>query len=211
MARFYFDFLSPYSHLASQRLAAHPELADAEPIPVVLGTILSHYDAQGPGEVPARRRAGLRDVLLLAAHHGLPFRGPPKHPFNSVPALRLVGALAPETRLAFVRAAFRAAWAEGRDLSDFAVLRDCLSEVGVSDVDPEEAATDRARRAELKAQTRAFVDAGGVGVPTFEVQGVMFFGQDRMDLACRYARGELAFDPEVLERLLGRPQPERIR
>lgn len=210
--RFYFDFLSPYSYLASQRIQEYPELRSATPIPVVLGTLLSHYDAVGPGEIPARRRAGLRDVLLLADLYRIPLAGPPKHPFNSVPALRVAAALEDRhTRWRFVDVAFRRAWAEGRDLASLEVLADCLAAVGRSDLDPEEVATARERRAALKRDTQAFLEQGGVGVPTFEVNRTFFFGHDRMDLACRYARGEVSFDEDKLERLLGRPRPERIK
>lgn len=211
VVRFYFDFISPYSYLASQRLSRFDSLNDAQPVPVVLGSILSHYDTQGPGEIPARRRAGLTDVLLLADLYGLPLRGPPKHPFNSVPALRLVTALAPEQQLPFVQRAFAAGWGDGEDLSDFTVLDRLLQDLKIQHIRSEDAATDRDRRAQLKADTKSFLQAGGVGVPTFEVKGTFFFGHDRMELATEYAQDQVRFDPETLERMLGRPQPERIR
>lgn len=208
---FYFDYLSPYSFLASQRWPAFPELRGARCQPVVFGSILSHYGAKGPGEIPIRRRHGLADVLLLAAFHRIPFRGPPRHPFNSIYALRSTLAVEdPERRHALVRRYFRAAWSEGRDLEDTDVLRACLRDVGIEQ-DPEAAASDSRVRRTLKTETKRFIERGGFGVPTFEVNGFFFFGQDRMELAAASARGELTLDEAALDEMLGRPQPPRLQ
>jgi len=207
---FYFDYISPYSYLASQRLDAFPELSRARAQPIVFGSVLAHYGAQGPGEIRVRRRHGLADILLLAAHHGLPLEGPPRHPFNSVYALRSTLAVedAP-TRSALMRRYFRAAWGEGRDLEDLGVLRACLADVGV-DQDPEEAASLPSARKGLKTATRDFIERGGFGVPSFEVNGFFHFGQDRMHIASAAARGALTIDDEQLASLLARPQPPRL-
>jgi len=209
-AVFYFDFISPYSFIASQRWPAFPELSRARVQPIVFGSVLSHYGAQGPGEIPAKRRHGLADVLLLAQHHRIPFSGPPRHPFNSIYALRSTLAVPdPERRIALMRRYFAAAWSEGRDLEDLDVLRACLADVNV-DQDPEAAASDADARRSLKAETKRFIQRGGFGVPTFEVNGLLFFGQDRMELAAAAARGELELDTNQLESMLQRPQPPRL-
>jgi len=207
---FHFDFISPYSFLASQRWPAFPELGSARCQPIVFGSVLAHYGALGAGEVPARRRHGLADVLLLARHHRIPVEGPPRHPFNSIYAMRSVLAVPDEApQRALVRRYFRAAWSEGRDLEDLEVLRACLADVGI-DQDPAEAASDAGARRALKTATKRFIERGGFGVPTFEVDGLFFFGQDRMELAAAAARGDLELDTAKLEAMLNRPQPPRL-
>ncbi|MEQ9496216.1 MAG: 2-hydroxychromene-2-carboxylate isomerase [Deltaproteobacteria bacterium] len=208
--RFYFDFISPYSYLASQLVRRAPyDALDLEYVPVTFGSILAKLDAKGPGEIPHRRKHQLMDVLLLARHLGLPCEGPPTHPFNSVYALRSVCAVQdPAKRAALTTAYFAATWGRGEALDDLEVLRRILGEVGI-DHDPEEVATTREHRAALKANTKALLEAGGWGVPTFEVDGLLFWGQDRLDLLLAYLeRG----DAPVAERdaLLTRPQPGRI-
>lgn len=210
---FYFDFISPYSYLASQLIERRPELQalTLEYKPVVFGTMLSCLGARGPGEIPARRRHGLADVLLLASHHGLPLEGPPVHPFNSIPALRSVCAVAdPRARRALTGRYFRAAWAEGKDLEDPAVLRGCLEDVGV-DQDPEDAASRPEQRQALKRQTQEALGAGAFGVPSFVCDGIVFFGHDRLDLLASYAAGRATISGEKLEALLARPQPRGLR
>lgn len=207
---FYFDYISPYSFLASQRWPAFPELARARVQPVVFGSILAHYGTQGPGEIPARRRHGLADVLLLAAHHRIPLQGPPRHPFNSIYALRSTLAVEdPIRRTSLMRRYFAAAWGEGRDLEDLDVLRACLDDVGIEQ-DPEAAASDPAARKALKTETKRFIERGGFGVPTFEVNGHFHFGQDRMELAAAAARGDVELDEARLTSMLERPQPPRL-
>ncbi len=210
--QFYFDFLSPYSYLASELLDHRAELKalSLQVRPVVLGSILSHRNAQGPGEIPARRRLGLVDVQLLSQHYGFAFRGPPSHPFNSVYALRSVCAIEDEKkRRAVTHAYFRAAWAEGQNLEDLLVLRTCLRQHGIEQ-DPEEAACTPAFRKALKDNTRALLSLGGHGVPVFEVDGLVFYGHDRLELLVAYLNGSLKPNMDAIDEMLSRPQPKRL-
>lgn len=207
---FYFDFISPYSYLAVRLVEERPVLATRlEYKPVVFGTMLARRNVLGPGEIPIRRRRGLEDVVLLAAHYGIPLEGPPSHPFNSIYALRAVCATDASKRGALVSSCFRAAWERGESLEDLTVLRRCLSAVG-DGRDPEELATDRAHRAALKENTNEALERGAIGVPTFAVDDLLFFGHDRLDLLSAYVDGSVALDRSKVERMLARPQPGRI-
>jgi len=211
MAKFYFDFLSPYSYLASQLITKRYTQLDLEYRPVVLGTMLSKLGAQGPGEIPSRRRIGLEDLILLAQHFDIPLEGPPTHPFNSIYALRSVCAVSDhESRRKLTNSYFRATWAEGKSLEDLSVLRECLAELGI-DHDPEEIATTREYRAALKQNTKDALAAGAWGVPSFVVDDLVFFGHDRLELLEAYMSGKLSKEPSKLEDLLARPQPGRIK
>lgn len=207
--RFFFDFLSPYSYLASRRLRTAPY--DQIPMsycPVTFGSILSKLGVKGPGEIPNRRRHQLMDVLLVAKDADFPLEGPPTHPFNSVYALRSVVAAPEEAQARLTHAYFDATWARGEALDDLDVLRRITKEAGV-DHDPEDVATDRTHRATLKANTKDLLAMGGWGVPTFVVDDILFWGQDRLAHLASY----LAHRNSPLakcEELLGRPQPGRI-
>jgi 2-hydroxychromene-2-carboxylate isomerase len=210
--RFYFDFISPYSYLATKLIEQRPELSSIvfEHRPVVFGSILSRLGTTGPGEVPVKRRHGLRDVLLLARWYGVPLEGPPTHPFNSIYALRSVCAVeGEEKRGALMRRYFAAAWGEGRSLEDLSVLKACLCDVGI-DQDPEDAASAPANRKALKAGTQELLDLGGFGVPAFEIDGLLFWGHDRLTLLRAYLDGQVERDEAKLEALLARPRPGRI-
>ena len=205
MADFFFDFISPYSYLASTRIRAdHPDL----PLvyrPVILGSIFSALGVTAPGAIPSRRRIGLQDALLLAQHYGVPFEGPPRHPFNPIYALRSVCAVDdPSTRAALTHRYFDAAWAEGRALDDMEVLKACLQDVDVEQ-EPEDAATTREWRVALKGNTKAALAAAAWGVPTFVHGGVSLFGHDRLALLASLIEGSVVPATERLEEMLSRP------
>ncbi|MBI3894056.1 MAG: DsbA family protein, partial [Candidatus Wallbacteria bacterium] len=73
---FFYDFLSPYSYLASELLMRDEELdRQLSYTPVVFGTMLSRRNAKGPGEDPKQREVGLQDIMMRAQFLGIPFEG----------------------------------------------------------------------------------------------------------------------------------------
>ena len=91
----YFDPVSPYAWLASATLARIDDAGVAVVlVPVLFAGLLNAHGNIGPAEMPAKRRYLFRDVMREAARRGLPFAGPPGHPFNPLLALRMCTALA---------------------------------------------------------------------------------------------------------------------
>src|SRR6218665_2061916 len=93
---FYLDFISPYSHLAFEKL---PEALlglsySVSYRPVLLGALLRHHKLLGPAEVPAKRAWTYRQVLWQGQAQGVPLQMPAVHPFNPLPLLRLAIACA---------------------------------------------------------------------------------------------------------------------
>ncbi len=82
--------------------------------------------------------------------------------------------------------AFRARWADARDISDPEVVRALLAGAGL-DAD---AALERARsdelRERLEADSRAAIKRGVFGAPTLFVGDEMFWGNDRFELVRHY-------------------------
>jgi len=54
-ADWYFDFISPYSYLQSERLPALSPRLSIRYRPVLFGVLLSHHGHKGPAEIPAKR------------------------------------------------------------------------------------------------------------------------------------------------------------
>ena len=187
----YFDLLSPFSYLA---LAEVETLARRRPVllrPIVLGAVLAHWGQLGPAEIAPKRLHTYRLCQFMAERAGIPFRFPPRHPFRSLDALRLLAAL--DASADAVRAAFDFVWAEGRDPSDPAERSALCARLGVEDFDALIARQDA--KARLRAWTEQAIAAGVFGVPTLEVGGELFWGLDAMPMA------EAALDdPGLLER-----------
>lgn len=192
--RFFYDFTSPYSYLASQRmddLAARTG-AEIEWIPAFLAAIMKTTGNTPPATLPARGVYMLRDVERWAAFYGVPFRLSPHFPLNSLSALRAAVAIAaerPDHYRAFIDRTFRAAWAEGVDLANRAEVLKLAAEEDRALV---EASLDaQPVKDRLKANTEAALAAGAFGLPAFVVgDDELFFGNDRIELlAWRLQRG----------------------
>jgi len=192
--RFFYDFTSPYTYLASTRVDEIAARTGAEIawIPVLLGGIMKATGNQPPAMLPARALYMPRDLARWAALYGVPFRMSPHFPINTLGALRAACALAaerPERHRLFADACFRAAWADGRDLGDRAVLTSLAAEEDRAFVSE---AMDAPRWKEaLKRNTEEAVAAGAFGAPTFVIgDDELFFGNDRLELlAWRLAHG----------------------
>ena len=81
----------------------------------------------------------------------------------------------------YTHAMYRAYWAEGRDISDAAVVADVATRAGFDGAAL--VAEAAGFKDALKAQTQEAVDRGSFGAPTFFVGQEMFIGNDRLDFA----------------------------
>jgi 2-hydroxychromene-2-carboxylate isomerase len=195
----YFDYISPFSYL---QLATHPELFRRDDVvlkPVVFGGILANWRHKGPAELPTKRTFSYRYVLFRARELGVPVRFPPAHPFNPLNALRLTVALG--SRIDVVQTIFDFVWKEGRSLDEgWASLCERL---GVSD------ASALCNAPEVKATLRANGDAanaaGVFGVPTFEVDGELFWGVDATSMLSAYLDDRALFDEAEMQRVTHLP------
>ena len=209
--RFHFDFVSPYAYLAWARAPALLARHDAvlEPRPVVYAALLDAHGLVGPVETDAKRRYTWLDVLRTARSRGLRLTGPPAHPFRSIEALRTVCAHREDPRVAaLVSELFDSIWARGEDPTDLGVLAAAVKGAGVRGAG--EAASlelDLARddtKSTLRRNTEEALAAGVFGVPTFELDGELFWGDDRLEGLV--ARLEHEAPPEAeLRAVLERP------
>ena len=90
MIRFYFDFTSPYTYLASTQvegLAARTG-ATIEWLPALLGGIMKATGNQAPALLPARAAYMMQDLPRWAEVYGVPFRWSPHFPLATMAALR---------------------------------------------------------------------------------------------------------------------------
>src|SRR5881394_2089072 len=121
-ATFYFDLGSPYAYLTAERISGlftDAELEQPEWQPILLGGLFQRFGreswANGPG-----REEGIAEVERRARDLGLaPLVWPEPWPGNMLFAMR-VASFAKQTgrTVSFALAAFRQAFAAGRDLSE---------------------------------------------------------------------------------------------
>jgi len=188
---FWFDFASTYASLSAVRMerAAAAKKVTVSWQPFLLGPIFAEQGwNNSPFNIyPAKGRYMWRDMQRLCADRDLPLHRPDQFPAHSVKAARTALTIdEPTQRAAFVRAVFEAQFGSGRDISDDAVLIECLEASGVSaqllartkDADIKQALFDQVDRAKSRDI---------FGAPSFVVQDELFWGDDRLDAAISYA------------------------
>jgi 2-hydroxychromene-2-carboxylate isomerase len=185
--RWYFDFVSPYSYIAFKRLRELPRGVPVELRPVLFAGLLNHFGQKGPAEVPVKRRWTYRWCTWWARELGIPFRFPASHPFNPLHHLRL--AIAAGVTPQAVERIFDAIWTTGAEASDPAAFKALARELGV---DEARLAAQDVKDA-LKRNTDEAAARGIFGVPSYEVDGEIFWGADSIG----FVNAFLA-DPAVL-------------
>src|SRR5690606_1857210 len=91
---------------------------------------------------------------------------------------------------AFVRAVYRANFADGLDIAAPDTISRCLGEAGAGDPAPILAeAQSPASRALLRARTEEAARRGLFGAPSFLVGDELFWGNDRLEAALAWAAG----------------------
>jgi 2-hydroxychromene-2-carboxylate isomerase len=192
-ATFFYDLGSPYAYLAAERLNAVFSEAGAEVPewqPVLLGGLFQRFGRDSWANGPDRE-AGLREVERRASSYGLPpISWPDPFPGNTLFAMR-VATFAKEIgrTVSFSLAAFRQAFAAGRDLTD---PDNVMLAAAASEMHPR-AIEGAVRRDAIKTALREATDRAGdlgvFGVPTVLVRGEVFWGDDRLEEAAEAAAG----------------------
>jgi 2-hydroxychromene-2-carboxylate isomerase len=191
---FWFEFASTYSYLTAMRIGEMAEKAGVQLIwkPFLLGPI---FEAQGWETSPFNLYQSkgfymIRDIQRIAEGRGMPFRMPNPFPQNGLLAARLAlagieGGWGP----VFIRAVYKAEFAEGKTISDSYVLTAALAEARA---DPA-AAFARAEAPEIRAALRTNTEEaqrrGIFGAPSFTTNdGELFWGDDRLEQALSWCR-----------------------
>lgn len=192
---FWFDFASTYSYPAALRIGT---LADDAAVvvnfrPFLLGPI---FNAQGwttsPFNLYSAKGAYMwRDLERICADMALPFRRPDPFPQNSLMAARvaLMG-LDQAWGEEFCREVFRTQFAEGERIDDAETIGRILTRLGIAPEPVLTAAQSAGNKARLRDQTGEAQRRGIFGAPTFvTADGEMFWGNDRLERALRWAKG----------------------
>jgi 2-hydroxychromene-2-carboxylate isomerase len=182
---FWFEFGSTYSYLSAVRIE------DAEGVqvswrPFLLGPI---FEEQGwndsPFNVyPAKGRYMWRDMERLCAKYGIPFARPSRFPRDGLLAARvacLASAKLEPWLPEFVRAVFRANFAEDREIGDAVEIRSILDELGQPGAKLVEQAQTPENKQRLREHTQRTIELGIFGAPSFVVEGELFWGNDRLE------------------------------
>lgn len=191
---FYFDIACPQAYLAYTQLEALEQHHGAQILfkPVSLTGLYriwtQHEEAPQARYSPARRRMEQRDLMRQAEALQVFVNEPATlDPPNSIDAMRLIVGAPADLRPTLIRNLFQVLWVDGEDVGNRGVL-EWIAEV--SGVDP--ALMDQPEvRKELDAETEVAANSGVFGVPSFRVNGRLWWGLDRMAFVERALGGIL--------------------
>lgn len=190
---FYLDFISPYAWLAFDALPQALQGISHRVVhkPLLFAALLKHHGQLGPAEMPSKRDWTYRQVLWLAHQQATPLQLPAAHPFNPLGLLRLAAACDAEGQPnRFVcEKIFKHVWCTGLDAADPERLAALHAELA-----PRFAPNGDQVKQALQTHSQEAIGLGVFGVPSFVVDGKVFWGQDALPMLRAYLQGDAWFD-----------------
>ncbi len=186
---FYYDLGSPYAYLAAERVNQMlPEIPIWQPI--LLGGIWQQSGGGSWANTDARDE-GMREIERRAESYGLmEIRWPDPWPGNTLQAMRVATFAQQAGRaVAYSLAAFRQAFAGGKDLSqiDYVLMAAAACELHPNAV--LKALETQSVKDRLKQATAEAYECGVRGVPTVAIGTELFYGDDRLEDAAAAMAG----------------------
>jgi 2-hydroxychromene-2-carboxylate isomerase len=205
--RFFYDPISPYAHLAFERL---PEALMGHSVqvryqPVLFAALLKAHGQLGPAEIAGKREWTYRQASWLAHHHSVLLDLPAEHPFNPLMLLRLGLCCATdeapgETSRWVTEQLMHHVWRGGHSATDpqrladlQARLQDHMAQRGRSWLAPDSDAV----KLRLRSNTEQALALGLFGVPSLVLGERVFWGQDALPMLRACLDGDAWFDGPV--------------
>ncbi|MBX3654116.1 MAG: 2-hydroxychromene-2-carboxylate isomerase [Ramlibacter sp.] len=189
---YYFAPQSPWTYLGHERFVAMTRAAGAtvRVLPADLGAVFAVSGGLPLSKRPPQRQAyRLVELRRFSQHLGIPMNIEPRFfPVAGDPSAKLIVAVehhdGAEAALRLSGAVFRAVWAEQRNIADPVLLGELLAE---NQLPAERLAQSQGPEVQARydANTRAAIDLGLFGAPSYVIDGEIFWGQDRLDFVER--------------------------
>ncbi|HKH23367.1 MAG TPA: DsbA family protein [Solirubrobacterales bacterium] len=192
-ATFYYDFSSPYSYLAAERISglfAEADLEQPDWQPISFGHVLK-TTGRRPWSFEQDRKAHFAEIQRRAEERGLPEvvypEGWPVENYSLKPVRAAVYAKESGRVVSFSLACFRQVFAAGRDMSD---VENVLIAAAACELHPNamlKGIETQSVKDRLRAATDEALERGLVGIPTVAVADHLFWGDDRLEEAVEAA------------------------
>ena len=189
---FWLEFASNYSYLSVMRIEEAAQRHGVQIIwkPFLLGPIFRDLGMEtSPFLLQKEKGAYMwQDMVRQCRKYGLGWTKPSKFPRLSVLPARVALVGAEQTWIAaFCRQVMEANFVQDRDINSSDCLAAILAGLGVSADDILHEAEADETKARLRKQTEEARARGIFGAPTFFVGTEMFWSNDRLDDALRFA------------------------
>ena len=179
---FYFDFISPYSYLAHQKIKSIKNVKFNYK-PVLVGGLHNLQGITAPAFIKPKLKHMISDCDLIAKKDKSNFIWNSKFPINSLNIMRGYLFINAENRDLYLNVMFDAYWKDNLDISNEKILKNLLEKCKINSIKFFDGIKDLKIKDELKSITQEAHDKGIFGAPTFVVNNKIFWGQDRLEFA----------------------------
>ena len=182
---FYFDFISPYSYLAHQKIIAIKQIKNINfnYKPVLVGGLHNLQGITAPAFIKSKLKHMINDCDLIAKKNKSDFIWNSKFPINSLNIMRGYLFVNNETKDLYINIIFNAYWKDNLDISNEEILKTLLVKCNIDSKKFFEGIKSPIIKDKLKFITQEACDKEIFGTPTFVINNKIFWGQDRLEFA----------------------------
>ena len=182
---FYFDFISPYSYLAYQKIKI---LKKNKKIffnfkPIFLGGLHNLQGITAPAFIKSKLSHMINDCILIAKKNNIDFAWNSKFPINSLDLMRGYILIDANLKDIYLDTIFNAYWKYNLDISNKEILKSLLIKCKINTDTFFENIKELEIKDALRNITKEAHEKEVFGAPTFIVNDKIFWGQDRLDFA----------------------------
>ena len=179
---FYFDFISPYSYLAHQKIK-YIKNVNFNYKPVLVGGLHNLQGITAPAFIKPKLKHMISDCDLIAKKDKSNFIWNSNFPINSLNIMRGYLFINVENRNLYLNVMFDAYWKDNLNISDEKIIKTLIKKSKIEPFSFFDGIKDPKIKEELKNVTQEAHDKEIFGAPTFVVNNKIFWGQDRLEFA----------------------------
>ena len=182
---FYFDFISPYSYLAYQKLKIlnKDNLLKIVYKPILLGGLHNLGGITAPAFNVRKMKNMKDDCKLIADKNKIQFQWNENFPINSLYLMRGYLVIDEKLKKKFFETCFDYYWKENIDISNEKNVIKILDTCSINKINFFKDIENNKVKDELKKLTNLAFEKDIFGAPTFIVNNKIFWGQDRLEYA----------------------------
>ena len=182
---FYFDFISPYSYLAYQKLKTLNKDNFFKIVykPILLGGLHNLGGITAPAFNVRKMKNMKNDCKLIADKNKIQFKWNENFPINSLYLMRGYLVIDENLKKKFFDICFDYYWRENIDISNEKNVNKILDTCSINKINFFKDIENNKVKDELKKLTKLAFEKDIFGAPTFIVNNKIFWGQDRLEYA----------------------------
>ena len=182
---FYFDFISPYSYLAYQKLKTLNKDNFFKIVykPILLGGLHNLGGITAPAFNLRKMKNMKDDCKLIADKNKIQFKWNENFPINSLYLMRGYLVIDENLKKNFFEVCFDYYWKENIDISNEKNVIEILDTCSINKINFFKDIENNKVKDKLKKLTNLAFEKDIFGAPTFIVNNKIFWGQDRLEYA----------------------------